>query len=205
VNGLRPPAREEHTAVWDPVRHQMLIYGGTRSGRVVDDLWSYRPATDTWTELQPDSQWPAARFRHAATWDATLGRMVVSAGYSGGLPGRYLDDLWSYDPATGNWQQLAMNGPRPTERARHSLLADPRSGRLLLFGGFAGGIDYLADLWSYDPAADAWTSLATAGSPPSPRAGAMAAWDTARGQMLVYGGGAGSDAYAELWSYRPAR
>ncbi len=31
--------------------------------------------------------------------------------------------------------------------------------KLLLFGGWGGGADYLDDLWTYDLTANAWTKL----------------------------------------------
>ena len=198
--GPRPPPREEHSAVWDAAGGQMLVYGGAREGRTVDDLWAYGSTTDSWVELDPEGDWPAARFRHTAVWDATDGRMLVFAGYGGGFPGGYLNDVWSYRPSANTWDRLdAPGSDSPQPRARHVAVWDPARGRMLAMGGFAGGIEYLADLWSFDPGEATWQQLRPAARPGA-RSAHVAVWDTGGGQMLVHGG-SGSALSDELWSY----
>jgi N-acetylneuraminic acid mutarotase len=201
--GPRPPPREEHTAVWDSAHGQMLLYGGARDGRIVDDLWAYRPATDTWVELDPQDVWPAARFRHSAVWDATNAQMLVFAGYGGGFPGGYLNDVWSYRPGPDRWERLDVGGLTPPPRSRHVAIWDADAARMLITGGFAGGIDYLADLWSFSPGENRWQQFGPDGGP-APRAGEVAVWNTRGRQMLVHGG-SGSALSDELWSFVPPR
>jgi hypothetical protein len=57
--------------------------------------------------------------------------------------------------------------------------------RLFLFGG--RGDEILGDLWSYDVATGTWTEV-TASPAPSARFGHNAAFDAARGRLLLFGG-----------------
>jgi N-acetylneuraminic acid mutarotase len=228
-----PPAREEASAAWDAAHGQLLVFGGTRGGEPLDDLWAYRPATDSWVELVPDESAPVGRMRHSAVWDAGRGEMLVFGGYGGGFPGGYRDDLWSYQPIANRWQQLgptsgveaavgtdededsALTGlaavnsgsdsvrSTPLARSRHVAVWDAQGGRMLVFGGFAGGIDYLRDLWSYQPATDTWTELTPTqrNAGPTARAWHSAVWDTTNGRLLVFGGHGGGSS-DEIWSYR---
>ncbi|MPZ13539.1 MAG: hypothetical protein GEU73_03805 [Chloroflexi bacterium] len=196
-----PASREEHTAVWDPRREQMLVFGGARDSRTLDDLWSFRPHSGTWTRLQPEGPTPPDRFRHAAVWDPAGDRMLVFGGYGDGVPGRYLNDLWAYEPATNSWTELTPAEPPPA-RSRQAVVWDATAQRLLVLGGFAGGIDYLNDIWTYEPEANRWRRLETTGLIPTPRASQSAIWDVETGSVLTFGGYGGGP-FGELWSFRP--
>jgi N-acetylneuraminic acid mutarotase len=220
-----PAPREEASAVWDATYGQLLIFGGSRGGNEpLEDLWAYRPASSTWVELASDGPWPVSRLRHSAVWDSTRGEMLVFGGYGGGFPGGYLDDLWSYQPASSNWLQLsAPEGPeavtvaaaetsvlrpqssvraQPSARSRQAAAWDAPGDRMLVFGGFAGGIDYLKDLWSYQPATDTWIELTPALGParPTARAWHAAVWDPGNRRLLVFGGQGGGPS-DEIWAY----
>jgi N-acetylneuraminic acid mutarotase len=195
-----PVARAFHSAVWDPRGHQMLIYGGANErGTSLEDLWSFRPATGAWTQLAGTGPAPRARIRHSAVWDAAAGEMLVFGGYAD--PDGYTSELWGYRPEERRWTVRAPEGAAPAGRSRHSAVWDTASGRMLVFGGYVGGVDYLGDLWAYESSRNAWTQL-TPSPMPLARADHMAIWEPTAREMLVYGGGAG-DPSGELWSYRP--
>jgi hypothetical protein len=100
----------------------------------------------------------------------------------------------------------------PPVRAAAAVGLDPTDGRLLLFGGRAGGgADVLlADLWARDRATDTWELLADGSAPdaPPPMAGATLLSDAAGGQVLLVGGtaqaGAGRAPGRDVWAWRPA-
>jgi N-acetylneuraminic acid mutarotase len=192
-----PLGREDHSLVWDPDGKRLLVFGGTRGEGGFDDLWSYTPDRDEWTPLGEADAGPGPRYRHSAVWDTAHGRMLVFGGYGGPEVGSYLDDLWSYDPSTGQWEQLARSGPRPSPRAWHQAVWDDLRGRLIVIGGFAGGIDYLGDAWEYDPEDDSWTELESADPVPTARAQHIAVW--ADDRVLMYGGNRTS----EVWQFWP--
>jgi N-acetylneuraminic acid mutarotase len=205
--GAAPPARAVHSAVWDATGGQMLIFGGApNTSSAFDDLWSYTPATNRWTELKPAGVAPSPRSRHSAVWDPASRQMIVFGGYSTSdltnSTGAYTNELWSYSAAANTWSKLNAPGTQPPARARHSATWDPDDGQMLVYGGYVGGVDYLADLWSYRPATNQWMQLTGDGAAPRPRSDQSAIWDSAGAGLLMYGG-SGGDLTSELWSYRP--
>jgi N-acetylneuraminic acid mutarotase len=202
TEGTSPRAGEDLSLVWDPVQEQLLAYGGTRGEGGTSDLHAYRPAANAWISLgNQDRPEPVRRYRHSAVWDPVGERMLVFAGYGGPEVGSYLDDLWSYDPAADTWEQLDAGQTAPPPRAWHRAAWDPVQERLLVLGGFAGGVDYLDDVWAYDPEADAWEELSFAEPAPTARAQHSAVW--AVDSLLVFGGSGGS-LNGELWRLRPS-
>ncbi len=195
-----PVARAFHSAAWDPRNRQLWIFGGTgSSGTALEDLWSYRLATGSWQQSSGGTG-PRARTRHTAVWDTVAGELLVYGGYRD--QEGYTSEVWAYRPEQASWVLREATGPAPVGRSRHTAAWDPTSRRMLIFGGFVGGVDYLGDLWAYDPACNAWSEL-TGSEAPAARGDAMAVWDSTTRELLLYGGGAG-DPTNELWSYRPA-
>lgn len=205
-----PPARQQHTAVWDPTGRQMLVFGGYAGDRsFLDELVTYRPATNTWAQAAPAAIRPPARSNHAAAWDSTHERMLVFGGYG---PDGYRNDLWAYKSASNVWELLSPQSsvfspalvPPPREEA--SIIWDAMNGRLLVFGGTRGA-EPLDDLWAYWPVTNTWVELAPDGLTPVGRMRHSAVWDSARGEMLVfggYGGGFPGGYLDDLWSYDPS-
>jgi N-acetylneuraminic acid mutarotase len=202
--GGPPTPRVFHTAAWDPVGAQMLVFGGSGNGNVsLNDLWAYRPGSDaeTWTLLGPAGGPPAARSGHAATWDRTGARMLISGGTTSAP--QLLDDLWAYQPAAnaGTWARLSLGGGPPDARERHTAVWAAAGAQMLVFGGVGGR--YPGGLWAYRPASNSWVLLSPTGSAPDGREEHSAAWDIANVQMLVFGGFR-TQVNNELWAYRPA-
>src|SRR5438874_5951584 len=86
--GPRPAARFRHSAVWDADGARMLVfggYGGDFPGSYLNDLWSYDPAANTWTELALDSEAPPPRATHGAAWNADSDQLLIMGGFSGGI------------------------------------------------------------------------------------------------------------------------
>ncbi len=195
-----PVARAFHSAAWDPRGHQLWIYGGAgSSGAALDDLWSYRPASGAWQRFS-GGPGPKARARHTAIWDTNAGEMLVYGGYR--EQDGYTSEVWAFRPEEARWVLREPTGAAPLGRSRHTAAWDATSRQMLIFGGYVGGVDYLGDFWTYEPARNAWTQIAPP-SGPGTRGDAMAVWDPVGHDLLVYGGGAG-DPTNELWSYRLA-
>jgi N-acetylneuraminic acid mutarotase len=85
-----------------------------------------------------------------------------------------------------------------------SLAWVPTSGRLYLYGGWDGAVFFNA-IWSFDPAAGAWTDREPSGAAPSARAmQAMAyvpASPTTKESLIVFGGYDGSGYLGDTWIY----
>src|SRR5207237_8840765 len=66
-----------------PTAGQMLVFGGAPStSSAFDDLWSYDPTANRWTELRPTGLAPSPRSRHSAAWDAANRQMLIFGGRS---------------------------------------------------------------------------------------------------------------------------
>lgn len=137
---------------------------------------------------------PNARTNHTAV--VLNNRIYVFGGK--GSDGNARNDLWSYNPATGNWETKAPLGPSPV----YGQSAVSANGKMYVFGGYSGA--YLLDLWKYDPATNKWEYIAVQSDLPSPRAFHTVANDDAK--MWIAGGwGKGSSDVehdlADAWEY----
>ncbi len=75
--------------------------------------------------------------------------------------GKYLNDLWQYDPETDNWTDLGTTPLNP----RVKCVCTAYEGALYLGLGFGvGGVynknSYLCDWWRWEPGTNTWTRLA---------------------------------------------
>ena len=115
------------------------------------------------------------------------------------------DDVWRYDPATGEWWDVqAPRGPVP--RAGAAVAYDAGSGVVVLFGGAVGSCsypactDHLDDTWVYDPVANTWEERSPAISPPA-RHGHTMAYDAQSDRVVLFGGDTGSAWLGDTWAY----
>jgi hypothetical protein len=75
---------------------------------------------------------------------------------------------------------------------------DPATGSVLLFGGVAGGTDWLGDTWSWNGLD--WNELSPAMAP-SVRTGASMTYDSATGNVLLFGGYNSTGFLSDTWSW----
>ena len=116
------------------------------------------------------------------------------------------DDVWRYDPATGEWWDVrAPRGPVP--RAGAAVAYDAGSGLVVLFGGAVGSCNYpyfcsehIDDTWVYNPAANTWEERSPATSPPG-RHGHTMAYDAQSDRVVLFGGDTGSAWLGDTWAY----
>lgn len=89
------------------------------------------------------------------------------------------------------------------ERSEHTLVADTRLGRLLLFGGKAdadSGAAMRNDLWAWTESG--WKNITPSlGQLPAVRAGHGAAYDALRGRMVVFGGEGDGGLLRDTWEW----
>ena len=189
--GSAPGARLAPVSWRDSTGH-FLLFGGngldaaSGSANDLNDLWSYDPATNLWTWLSGSSassspgsygtlgvaaaaNVPPAR-NAAVSWKDAAGHLWLFGG-SG------LNDLWSFDLASGQWTWRSgsttsgasgVYGTQgvpavlnvPGARSSGVSWADS-AGLLWLFSGYGqdstGTGGFLSDLWSYDPSTGQWT------------------------------------------------
>ncbi|MCC6293258.1 MAG: hypothetical protein IT164_11460 [Bryobacterales bacterium] len=147
-SGTRPLKRCLHHAVYDQANSQMLLYGGCASGFgpcPLGDLWSFDLNTHRWTERTPVNR-PAARQHFGRSFDTVRSRLVLY----GGLGGGFLNDVWTWAPATNMWQRETVEGAPPSGRSRHESTYAPHRGTTFFFGGStnAGNSN---ELWMLGP------------------------------------------------------
>jgi len=179
-----PTARGEHTAIYDPVRSRMVVYGGT-SGLFLNDIWALSlTGTPAWSQISPPSAGPL-RAAHTAVYDPVGDRMVIFGGGDFGSSAR--NDVWALSLASPAWTQLAPSGSLPGGRGQHVAVYDPASARMVVFGG----LNFLSigDVWSLSlSGSPAWTFLGSQGAAIPGRYAHSAIRDPIRKRMIVFGG-----------------
>lgn len=191
-----PGARARASAVLDPSRDRMLVFGGRRplgGGRyeLFGDLWALDLETLSWSEVPVAGDAPEGRANATLVLDAARDRLVLFGGnLSGdGASFRPMNDTWAFDLASGGWQQIASGGTAPDRRLFHAAAVTADGSRMIVVGGgdanaFTG--PFLDDAWSLDLASDSWSAIAVSGERPLARISAqlVASGD---GVVLIFG------------------
>ncbi len=130
-----PPAgRYGHTAVYDPLRDCVILFGGTPDEiHFFNDVWVYHlSGTPRWEQVIPPGA-PSGRYAQEAIYDTVHDRMVLFGGYGGS----YLNDAWELGFGSGAavWRQLSPAGVPPSLRDFPTGQYDPVHDRFVLFGG----------------------------------------------------------------------
>jgi hypothetical protein len=184
-----PSPRYQHAMAYDAARGRVVLFGGHETGtnNLLGDTWEWDGSN--WQQLYPTSS-PSARHVHAMAYDARRCRTVLF----GGGPG-FPNETWEWDGAS--WLQIATT-LSPSARSVPSMAYDADLQRVVLFGGLQNGTSVrLDDTWEWDGVQ--WVQNVTAMAPPGGHSRGMA-FDTRRGQMVVFGGWDHSSAYfTDTW------
>jgi len=196
--GAAGPARIGHSAIYDPNRDRMVIFGGFTNDTWVLDLTVPQAA---WVPLTTQGTPPLSRAFHTAVYDANSDRMVVYAGYSWDL----LSDVWELDFTTAppTWSQLQPAGSTPVARAGHTAIYDSDRDRMIVFAGYdglSGPTERRKDVWSLSLGGNPeWTELTPAVDGPTARSSHEAVYDDLRQAMVVFGG-TDTDFRNDVWA-----
>ena len=205
-NGLTPPARFGHSAVYDQTNNIMIIFGGCIDPACllqVNDTWVLSNAngkgTPVWTQLFPSGTLPGPRGFHEAIYDAVNNRMIV---FGGENATQSLTDVWVLTNANGMagspaWTQLSPGGWTPESLNGSVAVYDQKNNIATVFGG-------------YPCINSVWTNLIANGAAGSPgcRASFSGVYDPTNNRMIIYGGNSdfGIDnpdfdfvAYGDVW------
>ena len=198
-----PSVRGMLGAAYDPSDGTVLIFGGCGGeSQAMNDLWAYDPAANTWTQLEAGSDIPSLRRDHAMVYVPSLGQVILFGGCEGLTS---YDDTWAYDPAANIWTELHPAGDVPCARVCHTMVYDPGSGKVILFGGGDEANTAMNDLWAYDPAENVWAELHPAGDVPCARLGQAMVYNPASGKVILFGGmDQAMNNLNDLWAYDPA-
>ncbi|MEI8191920.1 MAG: kelch repeat-containing protein, partial [candidate division NC10 bacterium] len=185
-----PSERTAAAMVDDPRNGKLYLFGGLSNAEYFGDTYCYDPVTNGWTELHPATS-PSPRYVHSMVWDDASNRILLFGGRDPEREDPCFNDLWSFDPAGGEWTELHPSGALPATRSAAGLAWDSLRKQAVLFGGVHWidqyGYSALADTWVYDPGLNLWSQLPCAVKPPA-EVGLGMAYDSLRDQVLIYGG-----------------
>ncbi|MBV6394541.1 MAG: hypothetical protein HFACDABA_00106 [Anaerolineales bacterium] len=194
------PGARRVIATWSDASGNLWLFGGygrdsANTQGLLNDLWKFNPATGEWTwvdgsnvvaqsgtygteDVADSANVPGAR-DFAVSWTDSAGRFWLfgGSGRDSANTNGLLNDLWKFDPATGEWTwvdgsnviaQSGMYGTEDVAAAANvpgarmkSITWRDASGNLWLFGGYGhdsnGNAGLLNDLWKFDPATGEWT------------------------------------------------
>ncbi|MDO8418733.1 MAG: kelch repeat-containing protein, partial [Rubrivivax sp.] len=208
--GNTPGARDMATS-WIDASGDLWLFGGTglsstTSARSLNDLWRFRPSSGLWTWMGGSSTADAAGAygtrgvasvnnmpggRYGATsWIDPSGHVWLFGGYGNDAAGAFglLNDLWRFNPATGQWAWVSGSSTRavpgvygtvgtPTADTGPGARSLPTSwidgsGNLWLFGGYGYGASAsfgdLDDVWRFSASSGQWTWVAGSTNPGAP-------------------------------------
>jgi hypothetical protein len=127
-----PSPRYRHSAVYDPVRDRMIMFGGRGDSASFNDTWALAlGGTPAWSQIQAPTPLPRTRDSHCAIYDPAGDRMVVYGG-----DGSNRNDAWSLALAgPPAWARLEPSGSTPQGHSSHTAIIDVRRNHVVFFGG----------------------------------------------------------------------
>lgn len=236
-----PGARAQGT-YWTDASGNLWLFGGEgydstgTFGVGLNDLWEFNTSTKQWTWMSGSNtagalsvygtlgvadptNVPGARFGSVG-WVDTNGALWL---FGGGGPG-FNNDLWRFDPATGEWtwvggsnvgNQSGVYGSRGVANpsnvpgGREEMVAwTDKQGNFWLFGGWGvditqvNGAGIFNDLWEYSPSSNQWTWMS--GSNTSGQQGTYGQQGTASSANVPgarYASMSWTDASGNLWLF----
>ncbi|KAF2109717.1 hypothetical protein BDV96DRAFT_502114 [Lophiotrema nucula] len=115
--GRSPPARTNHSVVtWND---KLYLFGGTDGVTWFNDVWTYDPRSNTWSELDCIGYIPVAREGHSAA--LVNDTMYVFGGRT--QEGTDLGDLAAFRISSRRWYMFQNMGHSPSPRSGHSMTA----------------------------------------------------------------------------------
>jgi Galactose oxidase, central domain len=204
--GSTPPVSEDHTTIYDPNSHRLILYGG-ENGPTSNKLWSLDLKTSAWRELT-NAQIPR-REAHTAVYDSRGKRMIVFGGFD--RTSNDLYDVWAMDldptsPTFEKWQNITVAEGRPPGRIDSVAVYDPVKNRMVFNGGWTkNSKGLLGDTWAFYFAdtpggSGRWEKMTGTVQPPA-RRHASAAYDSDRNLFVMFGGQGATGFLNDLWAF----
>ncbi len=168
-------AREEHALAFDAVAGRVVLFGGYNGTALSDTLeWN----GTTWTPIAAGGP---AMYGHSMVFDSARRRLVIALGRDGsGFIPR------TYERSGATWTDVTLTPTRPGPRQQFGMAYDSTRGRMVMFGGEAGGP--LGDTWEWGAGAWRLRSAGGTSAEPSARTGVTLAYDPHNAATLLFGG-----------------
>ena len=124
-----------------------VLTGSTPSTFATNDFARYIPDMDAW-ETMDDFPGPARSFSYGIAYE---GKGYV--GFGRNLD-QHLNEMWSFDPQTGEWNELAVC---PCQGRTHPAFLEAGG---VIYVGLGNNNGDLKDWWAYTIANDSWKEIA---------------------------------------------
>lgn len=173
VRAALPFERSDPAVASDPVRGNVVLFGGGGGSTPWADTWTW---DGQWRVVRPPVA-PPARTRAGLQWHAARGELLLFGGFDGT---QVLADTWTFD---GRAWTPRPSAQRPSARMDVRLAAHAARGEVVLVGGFDGGTS-LGGTWLWNGAA--WRQHL--GGEPVARHEHVLVGDDARGRVVLAGG-----------------
>lgn len=197
AQGVTPQARRNGVAIYDPVDHRLIIFGGAGFNGLLNDTWAFDLDTLVWTQLNTTGSAPDPRLGHDAVYDPVGQQMVVWAGQQGS---RFFNDTWTLNLRTLEWRNVSPAAGRPKARYGSASVYDPLERSLVQFAGFTEEGRRFQDTQSFDIASQNWLNITPDGAKPGIRCLLTGALDRNGRRMIIYGGQRNGP-LDDLWAY----
>ena len=202
-----PSGRLSPGMVYDPVHHQLIVFGGYDGHKRLGDTWRYIISENLWEEITPVVS-PPARSDLGMAYDDENGVVILFGGMCQENQRALCDDTWIFKPDTNTWEEMQPPSS-PLVSYGHALLMDPVHKQAILWGGHQQSITkdgqitsagYQNQLWRYSFNENRWQELHHVVKPTA-RYWGQAAYDSLS-QLLVIFGGRNSLGYLnDTWLY----
>jgi RHS repeat-associated protein len=156
-----PGSRVDMQLGYDPVRNQVVLFGGTLqsctstcTSTVEGDTWTFNGTT--WTAYFPATA-PSPRVLYRVAYDPVAGGVVLFGGETND-PGTLFNDTWRWNGAS--WDH-AVGVASPPGRELFGMAYDAASGQMVVVGG-DGPLTLPTDTWEYDWSAPTLTEVSSA-------------------------------------------
>ncbi len=202
VSTSGPAPRVGHAMVWDSVRERVVLMGGVSywpAGVYVPETWEWYQGAWRCASRNGDGE---QRFFHAMAFDVWRSVTVAHGGWHDDcwpLPHCSLFSAQTWEREDTTWKLQARDDP--ANLMTHAMAFDAARGVSIMFGGQAdsfAGIFPVNDTWQWN--GKLWQQPSPP-SAPSPRFGHSMAYDSARGVIVLYGGGTNTNINTETWEW----
>jgi hypothetical protein len=140
----------------------------------------------TWIDrteaFSQSSNAPTAAEDCAAIYDPRQNRMVLFGGKND--DDQNINEVWTLDLTKNVWQKIEIENESPPPSEDHTVIYDPISYRMILYGGEDGPA--WNNLWSFDLKNHVWRDMTNSTAPE--REDHTAIFDSRRQRMVVFGG-----------------
>jgi Divergent InlB B-repeat domain/Galactose oxidase, central domain len=179
---------------YDGENQQVVLFGSIETcptNACDGDTWTWDGSD--WTRQTPTTN-PTARYAASIAYDSDHHRVIL---FGGETDSEISNDTWTWDGS--DWTHEAPAN-KPPGRSDASMTFDPLSHRAILFGGFNSTSDARnqGDWWTWD--GSDWTQQSPGTNPPPSDYPSMA-YDGARQNVLLFGGGDGAGHFYGTWTW----